>query len=256
MMILINEQNGKSMFKPLILRPAVAMIELIFAIVVIGITLLSAPLVLNQSIQSSTVALQQESISAAATQLSLIMTQNWDESDNNLTSDYGIRNVVGGDSALNNGTRDLNLSFSTRRYATALGLTNATLPADLGLEPQDLNRTDDIDDFTTINGMGTTLRLYPTEGENLTNNKGEYIDKTIIMNTIVRYGNDTPISGYAANKVELNNPFTLAVATTNIKLITVTLTSASNQSEHNKSIVMSAFSCNIGISVPNVNGMN
>jgi len=43
-------------------RKAIAMIELIFAIVVMGIVMLSAPMLVNKATQSSYVALQQESI--------------------------------------------------------------------------------------------------------------------------------------------------------------------------------------------------
>ena len=56
-------------------RKAIAMIELIFAIVVIAIVLMSAPTLINQSIKSSFVGFQQESINTVATHLNLILTK-------------------------------------------------------------------------------------------------------------------------------------------------------------------------------------
>jgi len=67
------------LYKKVPLRPAIAMIELIFAIVIIGITLLSAPMIISQSVQSINTNLKQEAIAAAASQISLILTYPWDE---------------------------------------------------------------------------------------------------------------------------------------------------------------------------------
>jgi len=66
-------------------RHAIAMIELIFSIVVMGLVMLSAPMLINKATQSSYVALQQESVAALATQLNTIMTTQWDENDTNAT---------------------------------------------------------------------------------------------------------------------------------------------------------------------------
>ncbi len=221
------------------LRPAIAMIELIFALVVMGITLLSVPLVVNESIKSSTVAMQQEAIAAAGSQLGLILTQKWDARDGNETGRSGIVNVVGGAAALDIAFRDLNSSYSTRTFNTLVGYTDATPAAALGQEGPFF---DDIDDFHDQN---MTLTLYGTESEMLANNKGEYLDMTITMANRVVYGVDnTP--NYANNPVVFNNPFTSAATSTNIKLVSVQLTSNTGISEHDKSIFLSAFACNVG----------
>ncbi|WP_295421202.1 hypothetical protein [Sulfurovum sp.] len=225
----------------LILRPAIAMIELIFAIVVIGITLLSAPLVLNQSIQSSNVALQQESIAAAASQISLILTQSWDENDTNKT---GILTVNGGDSELAVGTRDLNLSYLSRSMNPAQFI-NAAPANRLSREISDNNISDDVDDY---NGLSSKITVYNTEESKLENNIGEYVDKSISIANTVSYAKDS--TNYANSPIVFNNPFQTSSISTNIKLISVTLTSTSGASEYNKSIVLSAFVCNIG--TPNV----
>jgi len=64
------------------LRPAIAMLELIFALVIMGIILLSAPLILDISIRSSNIALQQKSINNAFSRLNTQLSNTWDSQDN------------------------------------------------------------------------------------------------------------------------------------------------------------------------------
>lgn len=231
-----------------VLRPAIAMIELIFAIVVIGITLLSAPLVLNQSIQSSTVAMQQEAIAAAGSQISLILTQNWDENASDPATGYGILNVNGGHIALDNGIRDLNTSYSTRNFNNIAGFTDAAPAASLRKEEIATFINDDVDDYNVQPPQ--RLQLYAGESESLSSNKGEYIDQSIIMSNQVAYANEVGIN-FGNDPLAFNNPFTTSNTSSNIKLISVQLTSNSGEQENNKSIALSAFVCNIG--VPNLN---
>lgn len=227
----------------LVLRPAIAMIELIFAIVVIGITLLSAPLVLNQSIQSSAVAIQQEAIAAAGSQISLILTQNWDESASDQANGFNILNVANGNIVLDNGVRDLNGTYSTRVFNTVVGFTDATPSVSLGKEETAAFLNDDIDDF---NGEVHDLTLYAGETVGIDENKGEYIDQSITMTNIIRYGDDTGIN-FGNDPLVFNNPFNTSAGSTNIKLVSVQLTSTSGVEEYTKTITLSAFACNIGI---------
>lgn len=226
------------------LRPAIAMIELIFALVVMGITLLSAPLILNMSIESSNTAMQQESIAAAASEISLILTQPWDEGDSNGTTGFGILNVTNGDSELNSTNR---LSGITSRvYNTGAAQTpNASASNTFG-ENGDVFPNNDIDDF---NAIRRSVTLYNNaEVSKLSENEGEYMKgKNFILDTNVTYGNDSAI--YSALSVNFSNPFRPAAAgTTNIKLVTVTLTDNFAQSviEHKQSVILHGFACNIG----------
>jgi len=68
-------------------RKAIAMIELIFAIVIMGIVLLGIPNLVNVSTSSGFTSLQQEAIATASSQINLIMTKNWDE---DLVERYGL----------------------------------------------------------------------------------------------------------------------------------------------------------------------
>ena len=66
-----------------IMRPAIAMIELIFAIVIMGIILMSAPMLISTATKSGYVAIQQEAINEAASQINMIMGYHWDEGSSN-----------------------------------------------------------------------------------------------------------------------------------------------------------------------------
>jgi len=219
------------------LRPAVAMIELIFAMVVIGITLMSAPTIINVSTKSSNVAMQQEAIAAASSQISLVLTRNWDERDSNATTGYGILQVIS-----RPGQRNMNDFNSSRVYNVNLGYTQASISANFTTDG-DSASPDDIDDF---NAEVKTLQLYAGEVASLSNNEGEYIDKDgIYTTTTVGYGDDT--AAYANASITLNNPFqSSASASSNIKIIRVRLQTSRTESELAKDVSLYAFSSNIG----------
>jgi len=69
------------MIKHTLFRPAIAMIELIFAIVIMGIVMMSAPMLVSTASKSGFVAIQQEGISEVASQLNMILSYAWDENN-------------------------------------------------------------------------------------------------------------------------------------------------------------------------------
>lgn len=226
-------------------RKAIAMIELIFAIVVIGLILMTAPMVISTATKSGYVALQQESIAAASSEIGMILTHHWDEedTDQNLSAPILITN---GDGALDEvpltGLRAGTSIYSKRTFLTSLGgRLNATAIGNLG---HDLNDRDDIDDFTTLSST-----LY--DEESTTTSDGDYIDKDIVLNTTVSYISDAPTSGsYVGTGTSIGFDLDTSAAasgtTTNIKNVVVNLTTTKTDEEMQKSIVLRAFSCNIG----------
>jgi len=232
-------------------RRGIAMIELIFAMVIIGIALLSAPMLIQQSIQSSNVALQQESIAAISTHLGIVMSKHWDEADTNNTeapilaltgnsgdfniSTYGadplntnirvgMRNVIARNSADTNN----NLVFiSTGAFGT----------------PSEDNDTgeDTFDDIDDYNNQITTL------SSTVSSPTGDYIDNNISISTTVTYGNDSTVGAFDDTPI-FNNIFNNQNIGTqsHIKFVSVRLTTSSPVAELEKNITMSAFSCNVG----------
>ena len=215
-------------------RPAIAMVELVFAITIMGIALLSVPNLLSISMKSGFVALQQEAISEASAHISAIMTYAWDENDTNDSFLPPILEVSNGDSELadtGDGLRAGTPVESYRKFITPGGFT-LKASAVLGKEPGE-TEPDDIDDF---NGESTGLVV-------VENAENDYVDKNVTMTTTVSYSDDS--ANYNSNSITFN-PFSNKSATTNIKEILITLTSASGVSELEKNITLKAFSCNIG----------
>ena len=231
------------------MRKAIAMIELIFAIVIMGIVMLAAPMLISTAASSTFTAMVQEGVNESASQLNMIMGYAWDESN---ADDSRVITVLqtGGDAGLNE------IAFTGRRAGTPLvsGRTfiddNATkwnasaITADGG----DL---DDIDDF-----HNTTVNLTQVQGADtgVASETADYAERQADIDILreVAYMPDaiggTYLAGGVAGKITFAPDFaTVPPGTTNIKRISVTLTSTSSASELNtKSIVLQAFTCNIG----------
>lgn len=226
-------------------RKAIAMIELIFAIVVLGIVMLSAPMVISSATKSGYVALQQESIAAASSEIGMILTYHWDENntDENLSSPILV--TTAGDTNLNESTdaggnparvRSGSTIESKRSFLTS---TNERLNASSTLGSD--GDSDDIDDF-----IGTSTL---TNIETTTTSTGDYIDSAIQLTTAIDYVSDAPTTGNYLNSdlsITFDYNASSVAGTTNIKGITLTLTTTNTQSEIAKSIQLRAFACNIG----------
>lgn len=231
----------------LTLRPAIAMIELIFAIVIMGIILMSAPMLISTAAKSGFVAIQQENINEAASQVNMVMGYPWDE--NPIDDDYisPILVVSSGDSELD---EDNSTGIPTcRRPGTPAESYRAFVRADglrLSASTLDNNDTgdiakDDIDDFDDDTSL---QEIAPSDVD--------YIEDsaTLRINTTVRYISDT--ADYNANTLTFSPDFNTSTGTisfassTNIKRITVNLTSVGAPDELQKEIILHAFSCNIG----------
>jgi hypothetical protein len=214
-------------------RPAIAMIELIFAIVVMGIVLMSAPMLISTATTSVSVALQQEGINEAASRVSMILTYPWDQNDVNDSCIPPVLHVTAGDAKLNeNGTsgRRVGVPLGTNSHTFICG-SNEFNAAAIGQEAAGI--IDDIDDFG-----GTTLVDMGGAGGQ------DYLEQaTVNIATAISYIND---GANYNNATFVYVPGAVTPNTTNIKEITVTLTSTSGVDALNKTIVLRGFSCNIG----------
>jgi len=226
-------------------RKAIAMIELIFAIVIMGIVLMSAPSLISVSSKSTYTALQQESITAAVSQINMIMTGAWDEMDTNSTIGEPVLRTASSFITLcpTGISQPKGVTSTKGRHCTnnsgATGSYNAS--ATLDRETGDTaNFYDDIDDY---NGYSYDLEIY--NSESYETYEGDYIDQNITVLSSVYYGDDNITLG---TSISFSNPFlNTETTTTNIKLIEVKLTSTNIASElSDKEIRLSAFMCNIG----------
>jgi len=228
------------------MKKAIALIELIFAIVVIGITLIVVPNLIKTATKASSQAVTQEAVSNAVSHMNLILSSFWDEQSTNPKYSNPILYVKNGDTQLNEAT-DTNGNLigrrigspktTSRRFATDINgnKLKATEPINFGLDNNE-TEPDDIDDF---NNMARTL----VNIENTTATQGDYKDTTLTLSSTVSYISDQ--TNY--NQVTINfNPFGATSAqSTNIKEITVRLISPNDPS---KTVILKGFSCNIGSS--------
>jgi type II secretory pathway pseudopilin PulG len=222
------------------LRPAIAMIELIFALVIMGIVMMSAPMLISTAQKSSFASMQQEAINQASSRVLMIMGYAWDE---NNTNDVYIPILH-----TTNGNADLNMDSNSRRRGTPResqrtyifkdgNITQLSASLNLGMESNDSNIQDDIDDFIgNISLIGTQATT-------------DYIEQdSININTDISYSSDALALGNY-NQATINYiPFNATTGTSNIKSIVVTLTSTDNNNSDllAKTIIFRAFSCNIG----------
>jgi Tfp pilus assembly protein PilV len=226
------------------MRRAIALIELIFAIVVIGITLLAVPNLLSTTTKASSSAITQEAVSNGASHLEMILSQYWDEQSSK-AYDNPILYVSGGNSKLNEAKDSFNNPIgrrvgsnkeTPRRFAKDKSGNKifATPPSNFGFDGAE-TIADDIDDFANSN-------YSLVNRENADVSVGEYKDTRVNISTMVYYIPDN--ANYSSSSVVFNNPFSnKANRSTNIKAIKVTITSPNDT---NKKIVLNGFSCNIG----------
>jgi len=218
------------------MRTALAMIELIFALVVMGIVMMSAPQLISTASQSTAVGLQQEGINEAASRLNMILTYAWDENDTNESCIPPVLKVSHGDSELDE------VNTTARRIGVDKNSSSHTFVCEgkrfdastLGPDGD----LDDIDDF-----IGTIHLTTDSSGSGGT----DYIEQTTVdIDTNVSYLSDTADYTPTSSDRTFTYVPSTGAATSNIKQITVTLTSSSGVSELNKTIVLKAFSSNVG----------
>ncbi len=230
-------------------KKGIAMIELIFAIVIIGIVLLSTPMLIQQSVNSGYIALQQEAIAALSSHTGILLSKHWDEGDANNTT--GIAPIVQLtqakiDSPFNlAGIVDINLSSRT----SAIGddnLTTTILGVDANETSPDL--FDDIDDY---NNKDLNLTIFNNEATSAT--VGDYVDQNITISTIVTFADDRPNGNNDLNSTIINagntiyNNQDISPNNSNIKFVKTNLRSNNiDVAELEKNITLNAFSCNIG----------
>jgi len=225
------------------LRPAVAMIELIFAIVVIGITLLSVPNLVSLSNRSGYTSMQQEAVATASSDLSLILSRHWDEGNTNdsIGSPILRTNATSSDQSLYNSDYDVpeREGGRTRSFnISSGGYINATLPADLG------NDTGDRDDMDDYNGVVTQV-----SGATASTQAVDTADKNIKITTSINYVSDVGSASWNSSQniqYDFNPTGAIPVASTNIKRVNIRLETDATASEVDKNITLNAFSCNIG----------
>ncbi len=264
------------------MKKAIALIELIFAIVVIAITLLSVPNLISQTTKASNKAITQEAISNAAAYSSLIMSSFWDEQsvepirgnpilvvDKNTTGltekevNSTIPNGAGG--GIGGG-----MPGGIPGGNGGGGVTIPNLPSSMVGVGTRVGSAISSPRRYAVDSLGNRFQATPTDNLGLDatdsepndvddfNNKesnltleaptsaksGDYKDIKIKIETQIAYIDDAPNPSFDNRVISFDNPFNNELnISTNIKKIPLTLTS---DNDPNKKVVLKAFSCNIG----------
>jgi len=214
------------------MRRAASMVELVIAIVVMGIAVMSLPMILTQSQNSNAMALQQEVILATKTKLGYLLSYEWDVNSYDPTASVSrVLNTT----ASANADNDFD-TLTTRRIGHVVADTrrklrdnNASPTPDDGNAAWGSSALEDIDDFdgkdenTTIASETMdyifNLQLRPTI--NYVSDSATYTNQDITFT-------------FDANTT-FTNP-------TNIKMITV----QSRDTSNNVNIILRAFASNVG----------
>jgi hypothetical protein len=238
-------------------RVGIAMIELIFAIAVIGITLMSVPMLISTSSKSTYAAIGQESVTMVSSHLATLLTLQWDKGD----TDPALGSPVLQTDSINIPACATpfppGVSDNEGRYCRAADGNYYSASTQFGTsDPTDTIWGDDIDDYDQNE---TNITVYTLQGvsEDIATWEGDYIDVNVTLSTRVWYGRDYPrnaagTSSPYAQTTTFSNPFDTPLApgsgnTRNIKLIRVRLTTQNPAQElAGKQITMGAFMCNIG----------
>jgi prepilin-type N-terminal cleavage/methylation domain-containing protein len=220
------------------MRKAVSLIELIIAIVVMGIAVMSLPLILTQTQSNNALALQQEAILSTKAKIGFISSYPWDQ--NSWDGTGGIFRVLdtsaspSADNAF--ATADIrrigHIQTDKRRRLWDIGHANR-LPNN---EISAASTENDIDDFHNHN-----------DDINITDpTQMDYIFALTMTPEIV-YLRDTAIGGYNGATVQFDfdatNTETNTSKPTNIKMITVRTVS---QVGNDVNVSLRSFASNIG----------
>lgn len=201
------------------MRSAMSMIELVFAIVVMGIAVMSLPFILTLVQNNNAFAMQQEIILAAKAKMGDILTYEWDGNSFDVTASHSfVLDVANGDNELDRVSGQRRKGHINANYRRKF-FPNTTNPSDVG----------EIDKFN-----GTSYHI-PAAVESA--GTLDYVFDLNLSNTVT-YAQDT---GTYSNQTL--NDFTFAtthVANTNIKMVTVNVTGG------DQNITLRAFVSNIG----------
>lgn len=218
------------------------MIELIFALVIMGIVFITLPVILLNEGSNVERNLMQEAIFASATKVSQILTYSWDENSAPNTTVLASANVVETTSVglLDRNSSDFRIGHIPqalhRRMTPSSAIRSATA---VGADADDAGLPDDIDDF---NG-GVELGLITLTG-------AAGYKKAYRTDTNVTYVNDYNFRNattYASSTIDFTFGTLAAGGTTNLKMIEMSTDQNNSDGWSAEPIlVLRSYSANIG----------
>lgn len=233
---MVIQHTGTFTHKPGRVRSAFTMIELVFAIVIISISILALPTVLLNDASSQEQTLKEEGIMLTTTKISQILTYPWDAQSQppvgGAVSTSQVLNTVNANAALaRNGITDFRIGHfinDLRRRMTPFSAPRIAGAIPIGGNPK-TNIGDFNGDVTTVGGVGDKAAGY----------KKEY-------QTTTRVAYVADAANYAANAIVFGFSDVQLANSTNIKMVRVTTDERDSAGNWVPIIQMTSYSANIG----------
>jgi hypothetical protein len=212
------------------------MIELIFALVIMGIVFLTLPLILIQNADSVEDNLIQESIFLSSSKMSQLLTFQWDENSKDpaviLSAADVLRVSATGDNELDRNASDFRRGhFREDKHRRMTPINNERSASAIGLEGAVY---DDIDDFDGI--VNFDIITAPDVGG---------YKKRYRADVNVTYVNDN--TDYTADPVNFAFTTADAVNTTNLKMVETSIVQdRTGLGDWETSVLLRAYVANIG----------
>ena len=216
-------------------RAGFSMIELIFAIVIIAISVMTIPLMLTQSSNNNSFSLMQESILAARTKMGNILTHDWDRNSVDVDGYTRVLDVQNGADDLNRSATSLaiqrrigHIAKNKRRRFHNGDLLNKTFPSTV-IDENSITNLNDFHQQNILVDANDTLDYL--RDFNVTTKVFYISDKTNYTGQNITFDFDI------SSKKPINN----VNNSTNIKMVELFV-----QSNDAKPFRLRAFSSNIG----------
>jgi len=214
------------------LKKAFSLIEVVFAIIIISISLMSVPMLLKQASKSDEHSIIQESVLAASTKIGNIISYPWDDSSYDTTNKIlRVLDVsTSGDSELQRDTSSVNKNYRVghivadkrRRFFDSVAYPMGRFPT---------SGTAAYNNISAFNGKTVTIGA---------SGAYDYKDNGITLSSKVYFINDK--TNYSLQNIVFNLNTSSVANSTNIKMIELNTTSPLL----GKSFILRTFMCNIG----------
>jgi hypothetical protein len=225
------------------MRKGISLIELVLAIVVVAISVMSVPMMLQQGAKNDNFSMMQEAILAARTKMGNILSYQWDDNardGNNSEGRLRVLDVYNGNSALDRN----NTYYDERRIGHVFGdlrrkmMATPTYPSS--------NVDTNISDINDFDGLSATLAW--SAASTATDNF-DYLDRDLNLTTHVYYISDTPVGGTDYNSTTISfalDPSTKSSITNNANSTSIKMVELEVTSTNYQTFVFRTFSCNLG----------
>jgi len=213
------------------LKKAFSLIEVVFAIVIVSISLMSVPMLLKEASKSDEYSIIQESVLAASTKMGNIISYPWDDSSYDTTNKIlRVLDVSSGDSELDRYLASVNQNYrighvvgdQRRRFFDSVAYPGGKYPT---------SGTATLNNISAFNGQSFTIGG---------SGAYDYKDASITMVSKVYYISDA--TDYSLQDISITLTPTSIATSTNIKVIELNTTSPMLS----RSFILRTFMCNIG----------